>query len=253
MKVILFYIKIALWGGKPEARTQVEGPREKYICRKGLKIPPPLNYVGIKNGRLNINKKIRVKWPSWGGGGWSEVAMREFAFWCRTDTCTVNKQGILLLLKCFLFYISRKLVVHHSPSVPTLQRYLNLCIPRKGIGLPQSQFPHLCVCEWSIYSHILSTSFPAAEYADRSEEYINRSQKHECRNCNSFPGNSYFGFSVLCLYAIFFKEHGYHCATSSAWPEVELWFCPRPMSLKYRIGGSDLSYSICLFYCIMFL
>ena len=26
-------------------------------------------------------------------------------------------------------------------------------IPRKGIARPQSQFPHLCVCERIIYSH----------------------------------------------------------------------------------------------------
>ncbi len=26
----------------------------------------------------------------------------------------------------------------------------DFCIPRKGIALPQSQFPHLCVCEQSI-------------------------------------------------------------------------------------------------------
>jgi predicted metal-binding protein len=41
----------------------------------------------------------------------------------------------------------------------------------------------LCVCERSIYSHVQSTYFPATEEADRlGELYINRSQKHECRN-----------------------------------------------------------------------
>jgi hypothetical protein len=29
----------------------------------------------------------------------------------------------------------------------TLQRESHLCIPRKGIALPQSQFPHSCVSE----------------------------------------------------------------------------------------------------------
>jgi hypothetical protein len=55
----------------------------------------------------------------------------------------------------------------------TLQRNLDLCIPRKGIAWPQSQFPHSC--ERFIYSQDQSTYFPAAGYADRSEEYINRS------------------------------------------------------------------------------
>ncbi len=52
-------------------------------------------------------------------------------------------------------------------------------IPRKGIVRPQSQFPHSCVCERSIYFHDWSTYFPAAEQADQSWEYINRSQTHE--------------------------------------------------------------------------
>jgi hypothetical protein len=50
----------------------------------------------------------------------------------------------------------------------TLQRNLDLCIPRKGIARPQSQFPHSCVCE---RSHVRSTYFPAAELADRSWEF----------------------------------------------------------------------------------
>jgi hypothetical protein len=40
---------------------------------------------------------------------------------------------------------------------------LNLYIPRNEIERPQSPFPHSCVCERSIYSHDLSTYFPAAE------------------------------------------------------------------------------------------
>ncbi len=71
-----------------------------------------------------------------------------------------------------------------SPHLPgprlygTLQRSSNLCISRKGIARPQSQFPRSCASERSIYSHIRLTYIPAAEQADRSEEYINRSQKH---------------------------------------------------------------------------
>jgi hypothetical protein len=39
-----------------------------------------------------------------------------------------------------------------------LQRKSHLCIPRKGIARPQSQFPHACVCERN-----RSTYFPATE------------------------------------------------------------------------------------------
>ncbi len=40
------------------------------------------------------------------------------------------------------------------------------------------------MCLWAIfiYSHIRPAYFPAAEQSNRSEEYLNRSQKHECRN-----------------------------------------------------------------------
>jgi hypothetical protein len=55
-------------------------------------------------------------------------------------------------------------------------------IPRKEIVRPHSQFPHSCVCERFIYSQDRSSYFPVAEKADRSWEYINRSQTHENGN-----------------------------------------------------------------------
>jgi hypothetical protein len=39
-----------------------------------------------------------------------------------------------------------------------LQTNLNLCIHRKGIALPQSQFPHSCVCLFPGSVHIFSCS-----------------------------------------------------------------------------------------------
>jgi hypothetical protein len=47
--------------------------------------------------------------------------------------------------------------------VHTLQQESHLCIPRKGIAGPQSQFPHSCVCQRFIYSQYRSTYFSAAE------------------------------------------------------------------------------------------
>jgi hypothetical protein len=61
-----------------------------------------------------------------------------------------------------------------TASIGTLQRKSHLCIFRKGVAQPQSQFPQSCVSERFIYTQDRSTYFPAAEWADRSWEYINR-------------------------------------------------------------------------------
>jgi hypothetical protein len=45
----------------------------------------------------------------------------------------------------------------------TLQRNFDLCVPGKGIARPQSQLPHSCVCERSMYSQDRFTYFLAAE------------------------------------------------------------------------------------------
>ncbi len=43
--------------------------------------------------------------------------------------------------------------IYRIPDPGVLQRKSHLCIPRKGIALPQFQFPHSCVCsEQFIYS-----------------------------------------------------------------------------------------------------
>ncbi len=73
----------------------------------------------------------------------------------------------------------------------TLQRIFILCIPRKGIARPQSQFPHSCVQELSIYSH-------------RSEEYINRSQKHGSRNWDCSRACVCFEFEKKCCAELHF-------------------------------------------------
>ncbi len=62
-------------------------------------------------------------------------------------------------------------------SAAALYRKSNLCISRKGIARPQSQFIHLCVCERFIYSQDWS-----AYLTDCSWKYINLSQINDCRN-----------------------------------------------------------------------
>jgi hypothetical protein len=54
-------------------------------------------------------------------------------------------------------------------------------IPSKGFVRPQSQFPHLCVCERFIYSHDRSAYSSAGKYVDQYWEYKNHSQTHKSR------------------------------------------------------------------------
>jgi hypothetical protein len=65
-------------------------------------------------------------------------------------------------------------------TAKTQYRKFETNIPRKGIARPLSQFPHSCVCERFLYSHDRSVYSVAGKYVDRSWEYINRSQTHEC-------------------------------------------------------------------------
>jgi hypothetical protein len=72
----------------------------------------------------------------------------------------------------YLSYINNTAVIEEKPPSPpatiahslrTQERNFCLCIPRKGIARPQSQFTHSCVCERSICSQDRSTYYSAAE------------------------------------------------------------------------------------------
>ncbi len=97
-----------------------------------------------------------------------------------------------------------------SDTMQTMQRNFDLCIPRKGTARPQSQFPHSCVCEQFIYSHDRSTYFHAAEYADRSWEFINRTQKHECMNWVFGRAVPFLGIYVSSFQYSIFAVNGYN-------------------------------------------
>ncbi len=63
------------------------------------------------------------------------------------------------------------------------------------------------MCLWAfIYSQVRSTYFPAAEWADRSWEYMNRSQTHECGNWDWGCAISFLVISVsnfqYCVFAV---------------------------------------------------
>ena len=68
----------------------------------------------------------------------------------------------------------------------TLQRKSHLCVPRKGIARPQSQFTHSCVCERFIYSHnrVLPILLQENIWPDLGNTvyFKNRSHTHECGN-----------------------------------------------------------------------
>jgi hypothetical protein len=67
----------------------------------------------------------------------------------------------------------------NSYTAKTQYRKFETNIPRKGIARPQ--FRHSCVCDSVCdYSYDRSAFSTAGKYVDRSWEYINLSQTHEC-------------------------------------------------------------------------
>jgi hypothetical protein len=77
----------------------------------------------------------------------------------------VLEQAVLISLTLLEHphHLFKLLVLMPLSTTQTLQRKSHLCIPRKGIVRPQSQFPHSCVSERFIYSKDWPTYFPAAE------------------------------------------------------------------------------------------
>ncbi len=70
----------------------------------------------------------------------------------------------------------------HVHTGKTKCRKFETNIPRKGISGPQSQFPHI-LCLWASYIFPRWVClFCWRKYVDRSWEYVNRSQTHECGN-----------------------------------------------------------------------
>ncbi len=94
-----------------------------------------------------------------------------------------------------------------------LQRKSHLCIPRKGIARPQSQFPHSCVCERflqyipKIGPHIFlqqnRKTAIVGIYNSLTDTWI---WKLGLRPpYNSFTEKIYFEFSGLCLCSVWYE------------------------------------------------
>jgi hypothetical protein len=96
-----------------------------------------------------------------------------------------------------------RLSLHWKEKMPKIRNYNIL---RKGITWPQSQFPHSCVCERFIYSHLWTCLFCCRKYADLSLRIYKSLTdtwmwKWGLRPCNSQQGIHKWNFhcSVLRL------------------------------------------------------
>ncbi len=96
--------------------------------------------------------------------------------------CDLTFGYVRYLLNCTVYIVKNFLlrVLNHTAKTQIWKLETN--ISRKGIVWPQYQFPHSCVCERFIYSHDRSAYSAAGKYMDRTWEYINCSQTHECGN-----------------------------------------------------------------------
>ncbi len=93
-----------------------------------------------------------------------------------------------------------------------LQRKSHLCIPRKGIARPQSQFPPSCVCERFIYSQLQDRStYNIFLQQNRQRPIlgiysINRSHTHEYGNWDCGRAIPFLGIFVsnfqYCVFAV---------------------------------------------------
>ncbi len=124
-------------------------------------------------------------------------------------------------------------------------------IHREGTARSQSQLLHSCFCERFIYSRHRSAYSAAGKLVDRSWEYIDGSQTHECGNWDWGRANSFFWENmnrnifaecssstawVIYLFLIIFPTGANHTATTNPLAPWQFTTIPQPSLL---IGTSS--------------
>ena len=137
------------------------------------------------NSRFSVPLINKLKWTNWtysistAGYGYNyRLGIRSLARWPET------------------IYSSRTPGVGHC----TLYRKSEFWIPRNETARPRSQFLHSFICERLIYSQNRSAHLAAAKQADRSWEYIYRSQIHGCGNWETEHYNSVLELTRPCSF-----------------------------------------------------
>jgi hypothetical protein len=115
----------------------------------------------------------------------------------------------------------------------TLKRKSHLCIPFLGIGRPQSQFPHSCVCERFMYSQDRSTYFLQQ----------NRQRKLGLWPRNSFLGIIYFEFLVLVLCSAVSLSNSFPLRHVICQSVISVFICKVLVKRKDRRENSNTNHS----------
>jgi hypothetical protein len=117
---------------------------------------------------------------------------------CRILACLAWQptHAIYVSCKCWHFVTSISFCIMHCKEIWI---YVFL---EKELHVLSRKFRHSCVCERSVYSHVRFIYFPAAVLADRSGEYINRSQKYECWNWDCSRAVPFVSNFRYCVFAV---------------------------------------------------
>ncbi len=113
----------------------------------------------------------------------------------------IPRIGLPILLSVYLWTIHDLCIprVQNKCQVPIYEyefpemKLHGLVISKTELYCSVSQYPNSCICEQFIYFQDWSAYFAAAEKADRSWEYENRSKIHEFRNWDRGRAVSFLG------------------------------------------------------------
>jgi hypothetical protein len=114
--------------------------------------------------------------------------------------CTANEGPARIQYKCLV-------PIHVFPEM----KPCSLVISKTELLCSFSQFLHSCICDRFIYSQDQSAYLATAKYLDRSCEYINSSEPHECRNWDRGRAIPFLGIhTVNGIFVAVWLLHGFH-------------------------------------------